>query len=201
MLSKLTFAASLMLSAAAMAQTPVPGGAPTARAVAPPASTMAPAGAGPAKSAPADSTPSTADLSVADKKFVEKAASGGMAEVQAAQLAQQKADDQKVKDFAQQMISDHTSANQQLTALAQKKGVTIPTDLDSKDQKELDKLSKLDGKKFDKAYLKSEVKDHQAMLSLLQKEYKSGKDADLKSFAEQTIPTVQKHLEMAQADK
>jgi putative membrane protein len=201
MMSKLAFAAVLMLSGAALAQTPSPGGAPGAQAVPPPASAMAPGGAGPSKSAPADTTPMTAELSAADKKFVEKAASGGMAEVQAAQLAQQKADDQKVKDFAQQMITDHTTANQQLTALAQKKGVTVPADLDSKDQKELDKLGKLDGKKFDKAYMKTQVKAHQAMLTLLQKEAKGGKDADLKSFADQTIPTVQKHLDMAQSAK
>jgi putative membrane protein len=201
MMSKLTFVAALMLSGAAMAQTPSPGGTATARSVAPPASTMAPGGAGPAKSAPAETTPMTADLSAADKKFVEKAASGGMAEVQAAQLAQTKADDQKVKDFAQQMITDHTAANQQLSTLAEKKGVTVPTDLSAKDQKTLDKLGKLDGKKFDKAYMKAQVRDHQAMLSLLQKEAKSGRDADMKSFAEQTIPMVQKHLDMAQADK
>jgi putative membrane protein len=199
MINKLTLAAVLMLSGAALAQTPSPGGVPTAQAVPPPASTMAPAGAGPAKSAPAETTPMTADLSAADKKFMEKAARGGMAEVQAAQLAQQKADDQKVKDFAQQMITDHTAANQKLTALAKKKGVTMPTDQDSNDQKELDKLGRLDGKKFDKAYMKAQVKHHQAMLTLLQKEAKRGKDADLKSFADQTIPTVQKHLDMAQS--
>jgi putative membrane protein len=203
MMKKLSFAAVLLLSGAALAQTPSPGGT-SAQAVPPPASTMAPAGAGPSKSAPADTSSTaatTSEVSASDKKFVEKAASGGMAEVQAAQLAQQKADDQKVKDFAQQMITDHTAANQQLTTLAQKKGITIPSDLSASDQTQLDKLGKLDGKKFDKAYMKDQVKDHQAMLTLLQKEAKSGKDADLKSFAEQTVPTVQKHLEMAQSDK
>jgi putative membrane protein len=203
MMNKLSFIAVLMLSGAALAQTPSPGATP-AQAMPPPASTMAPGGAGPAKSAPADTSATaatTTTVSASDKKFVEKAAAGGMAEVQEAQLAQQKADDQKVKDFAQQMITDHTAANQQLTTLAQKKDITVPADLDSKDQKELDKLGKLDGKKFDKAYMKDQVKDHQAMLTLLQKEAKRGKDADLKSFAEQTVPTVQKHLEMAQSDK
>jgi putative membrane protein len=95
------------------------------------------------------------------------------------------------------MITDHTEINQKLTALAQQKGVTVPTEVDSKDQKQLDKLGKLDGKKFDKAYMKDQVKDHETVLSLLQKEAKSGKDADLKSLAETTIPTIQKHLDMA----
>ena len=142
----------------------------------------------------------TASLSKADKKFVATAASGGMAEIQAAQLAQQKSQDQKVKDFAQQMITDHTAADQQLATLAQQKGVTVPTAPDAKDQKELDKLGKLDGAKFDKMYLKGQVRDHESMLKLMQKEASSGKDADLKSFAAQTAPVVQKHLDMAKTD-
>jgi putative membrane protein len=200
MMTKLTFAAALLLSGAAFAQTPAPGTATMPAPSAPP-SAMAPATntpgmAGAGREAPAATT-APADLSAADKKFVEKAASAGLAEVQAAQLAQQKSSDPKVKDFAQTMITDHTEINQKLTALAQQKGVTVPTEVDSKDQKQLDKLGKLDGKKFDKAYMKDQVKDHETVLSLLQKEAKSGKDADLKSLAETTIPTIQKHLDMA----
>jgi putative membrane protein len=198
MMTKLTFAAALLMSGAAFAQTPAPGGMAPAPGSTAPAQTMAPADAGPGKMAPMASA-TKADLSSADKKFVEKAASGGLAEVQAAQLAQQKGADQKVKDFAQQMITDHTAANQKLASIAQQKGLTVPTEVDAKDQKELDKLSKLDGKKFDHAYLKAETKDHEGMLSLLQKEAKNGKDSDLKSFAEDTIPTVQKHLDMAKS--
>jgi putative membrane protein len=154
----------------------------------------------PEASSGAMSATSTAKVSKADKKFVATAASGGLAEVAAAQLAQQKSQDPKVKEFAQQMITDHTAANQQLTTLAQQKGIDVPSSPDAKDQKQLDKLSKLDEPKFDKMYLKAQVKDHQSMLSLMQKEAKSGKDADLKSFASQTAPTVQKHLDMAKTD-
>jgi putative membrane protein len=202
MINKLKFAALLMLSGAALAQAQSAGRAP-APAMPVPASTMAPGGAGPARSEPADTSATAATsttISASDKQFIKKAASGGMAEVQAAQLAQHKADDRQVEDFAKQMITDHTAANQELTTLAEKKGVTVPAGLDSKDQNELDKLDKLGGKKFDKAYMKTQVKDHQAMLSLLQKEAKSGKDSDLKSFAEQTVPIVQHHFEMAQSD-
>jgi putative membrane protein len=202
---KLTFATVLLFSGVAAAQTPVgpapvPAGGNPGTVTAPPANSPArqsPAVPSPGAPPPASVTP--ANLSSVDKKFVEKAAQGGMAEVQAAQLAQQKAADQKVKDFAQQMIADHTAANQKLSALAQQKGLTVPGELASKDQKDLDKLGKLDGKKFDRAYLKGQVRDHQDMLSLLQKEAKSGKDPDLKSFAQETIPTVQKHLDMAQS--
>jgi putative membrane protein len=196
MRNKIALAAALLLSTAAYAQTPShTTTAPGAPAAASPANVpeMAPGKTGAA-------APSAANLSAADKRFVDKAAEGGLAEVQAAQLAQQKAQDQKVKDFAQQMITDHTAANQQLTTLAQQKGLTVPTALDDKDQKELDKLQKLDGAKFDRAYMKAQLKDHQDMLKLLEKEAKNSKDTDFKSFAEQTIPTIQKHLDMAKAD-
>ena len=191
MTSKLTLVAALLLGTAFSAQ---------AQTAAPPASSpsapaMAPAGGSMASGA------STASLSPADKKFVMKAASSGMAEVQAAQLAQQKSQDQSVKDFAAKMITDHTANNTQLSTLAGQKGLTVPTALDDKDQAEINKLTSLDGKKFDKMYMKGQVKDHQAMLTLLQKEAKSGKDADLKSFAEQTIPVVQSHLDMAKSGK
>jgi putative membrane protein len=203
MTNKIAWVAALLLSTTicANAQTPAPSTAapPT------PASPMAaspstvPEKAAPPASAPMAAT-STAKLSKADQRFVMKAASGGMAEVQAAQLAQQKSQDDKVKAFAQKMITDHTANNQQLTSLAQQKGVDVPTTLETKDQAQLDKLSKLDGGKFDKAYWKDQVRDHQAMLKLMQGEAKSGKDADLKAFAGQTAPVVQSHLDMAKSD-
>jgi putative membrane protein len=201
MKSKIAWTAAILVSTAAYGQTPAPTTVPPG---APPAATtgtvpeVAPNHADPSKSAAASAP--AAELSAGDKRFVEKAASGGLAEVQAAQLAQQKAQDQKVKDFAQQMITDHTAANQQLTTLAQQKGLTVATALDDKDQSGIDRLQNLDGKKFDRAYMKAQLHDHQEMLKLLQKEAKNSKDTDLKSFAEQTIPTIQKHLDMIKAD-
>jgi putative membrane protein len=144
---------------------------------------------------------SGSQVSAADKKFVVTLASAGLSEVQAAQLAQQKSQDQKVKDFAQDMITDHTANNKQLADLATQKGLTVPTAPDAKDQKELDKLQALDGKKFDRAYLKAQVHGHEKVLKLLQAEASDGADPDIKAFAQQTIPTVQKHLDLAKTDK
>ncbi len=144
---------------------------------------------------------SAADLSAGDKKFVEKAAVGGMAEVQLAQLAQQKSQDPAVKDFAQHMIDDHTPNNAQLMKLASQKGLTPPTELDAMHEKEMSKLQALDGKKFDRAYMKGQLRDHEAMLKAFQAESSSGKDTDLKAFADATVPTIQKHISMAQTPK
>jgi putative membrane protein len=98
--------------------------------------------------------------------------------------------------MAAQMLTDHQDAGQKLTALTQQKGIEVPTDLAAADQKEVDKFNKLDGKKFDKAFIKDETKDHKQLLAVLKKESTSGKDPDLKSFAETITPTVQKHIDM-----
>ncbi len=143
---------------------------------------------------------SGSQLAAADRRFVEKAAESGMAEVQAAQLAQQKSTDPKIKDFAQRMITDHTQANQKLMALAQTKAVTPPTEISSKHQTEMTKLQGLDGQKFDRAYLKGQIRDHEEAVKLFQKEASDGKDPQLQQFAQQTLPTLQQHLDMAKAD-
>ena len=53
-----------------------------------------------------------------------KASQGGMTEVEAGKLAQEKGASQDVKDFGAMMVKDHTQNNEDLMALAQTKGVT-----------------------------------------------------------------------------
>ena len=145
----------------------------------------------------ASSASGSSQLSAADQTFVKKAAQGGMAEVELGKLATQKASSEDVKKFGQRMVDDHTKANDQLKQIAGNKGVTLPTDLYSKDQALKDRLSKLDGEKFDQAYMKNMVRDHTKDVSEFRKESTSGKDSDLKSFASQTLPTLEDHLKEA----
>ncbi len=194
MRSNLAFSAALLFpllaSTAAFAQT----GAPPVTAASPaaPAATMAPATPIPS---------STAKLSRADMEFVTKAAQGGAAEVQMAQLAQQKSQNGSVKQFAQTMIDDHTPANQKLAQLATSKGLTPPTDPSPAQQKMMAKLQGMDGAGFDHAYMAGQLKAHETMLKLYEHEATNGKDTDLKAFAENLQPTLQKHLTMAQNTK
>ena len=189
------FILPLMTASAALAQT---AAAPAAATPPAPAMTASPAMTAP----PAATAPATpANLSKVDKEFITKAAQGGTAEVQMAQLAQQKSQSASVKQFAQGMIDDHTPNNQKLTDLATSKGVTAPTEPSAAQQKMLARLQTLDGAKFDHAYMSGQVKSHQTMLKLFEHEATNGKDTDLKSFAESTQPTIQKHLTMAQNTK
>ncbi len=135
--------------------------------------------------------------SMQDQKFAKNAAAGGMAEVQLGQLALTKAENQKVKDFGQKMVDDHTKANDDLKAVAAQKNMTLPTTVMPKDQALMDKLSKMSGASFDKAYMSAMMKDHQKDISDFQQEANSGQDSDLKAFAAKTLPTLKSHMDMA----
>ncbi len=130
-----------------------------------------------------------------DTAFAIKAAQGGLAEVKLGQLASEKAGSADVKAFGQQMVDDHSKANDQLKSVAQNENMTLPTDVNAKQQMMYDKLSKLSGAEFDKAYVKDMVKDHEEDVKEFQKESTSGKDPQIKSFASQTLPVLQGHLD------
>ena len=120
-----------------------------------------------------------------------------MGEVQLGQLAAQKAQSDEVKQFGQRMVSDHSKANDKLKQVATQKNINLPTEMDSSSKREYDKLQKLSGAQFDREYVKTMVSDHQKDIKEFQKEAKSGKDADVKAFADGTLPTLEDHLNMA----
>lgn len=147
-----------------------------------------PAGAGQNQTMPAK---------VDDKKFAKNAAVGGMTEVELGKLAVQKGSSDAVKQFGQKMIDDHTKANDQLKQIAGKEGIDIPQSLSSKQQSHVDKLAKLSGPAFDKAYMKDAVKDHEKDVNDFKSEAQYGSDPNIKLFASNTLPTLEQHLAAA----
>jgi putative membrane protein len=142
--------------------------------------------------------PTRADLNNADRSFIEQAASGGMAEIQAAQLAQQRSNSPQVKQFANRVIADHTQANSELQQIAQDQNVTLPEQPSAKDASAYRRLIGLTGTAFDQAYAQAEVSDHQQDIALFRKEAQSGQDPTVKSFAQKTLPLLVQHLQLAQ---
>lgn len=136
-----------------------------------------------------------------DADFATKAASGGMMEVELGKLAVANAGSADVKAFGQNMIDDHTKANDELKAAAQAKNITLPDVPDADAQKKISDLSAKKGADFDKAYMDLMVSDHKEDIDEFQKEANDGKDADLKSWAAGKVPVLQHHLEMAQGIK
>jgi len=140
-----------------------------------------------------------ANMAAADHNFLMEAAMGGLMEVELGRVAAQQGTSEAVKTFGQRMVDDHSKANQELMNLAQGKGITLPTTLDEKHQKELTKMSALNGAEFDREYTKMMVSDHRKDVSEFEKESSRGMDADLKEFATKTLPTLQEHLKLAEA--
>ena len=146
---------------------------------------------------PANHTP----LGKADSNFVMQAAIGGLMEVKAGQVAQQNAQNQRVKDFGNMMVTDHSKANDELKSFASGRGITLPDSLPKAKQKEIDEMAKMKGSAFDKHYVSMMVEDHQKDVAEFKKQSTGAKDDQLKSWVSNTLPTLQKHLDSIQAIK
>jgi len=147
------------------------------------------------------SSPSStrSSLSAADLQFIIQAAQSDQTEIRTSQLALQKSRNSQVRQFAQEMIQQHTQSSNKLKPLAAQKGVTLPTSLGAENQALLTQLSKLSGTQFDRAYMIGQVKAHSKTQGIYQKELQQGRDSEVKTFANQVLPLVAEHLRMAQS--
>ncbi len=152
--------------------------------------------AGTAQASPG--VPAPHDTNNTDRLFARLAATGGRAEVELGQRAQQKAADTSVKEFARMMIDDHSKANEKLAELATAAKIPLPAALDPDHQAVRERLESLNGADFDTAYILAQIEDHQKTVQLLEWEIGSGQDAPLQKFAAETLPTVLGHLRQAQ---
>lgn len=137
-------------------------------------------------------------LARGDRRFVLDAAGSGMFEVQAAQLATTKASDPAVKSFAGTLIDHHTKANDELTQLANAKGVELPAAPPRAMRRQIEQIGKKDGQEFDRAFVREVgIKAHEKDIKLFEKASKDVKDPELKAFVVKTLPLLKEHLAMA----
>jgi putative membrane protein len=127
--------------------------------------------------------------------FVNKAAVGGMFEVESSKLADAAAQDGDVKDFAHMMVTDHTAANTKLQKIAGEQKLSVPSALDAEHQAVLDKLNSAKGESFDQAYIEAQRDAHAEAVSLFEGYAKDGDNTSLKAFASETLPTLKMHQE------
>lgn len=141
-------------------------------------------------------TGTQAGMNQQDHKFIMDAAMGGMMEVELGRVAAQKGTSEAVKQFGQRMVDDHSKANEELMSLASSKGMTLPTALDDKHQKDVAKLSAMSGAEFDRAYAKMMLKDHEKDVKEFERQSTKAGDPELRAFVTKTLPTLQEHLQM-----
>jgi putative membrane protein len=136
---------------------------------------------------------------ISDTQFAREAAIGGMMEVELGKIALQKASNEKVREFAQRMVDDHSKASDELSGIAAKENIALPNELDAKHKATVDRFSKMSaGPDFDRAYIADMVRDHRADIAAFEKEQDTGRNHDLTSWAGSTLPTLRDHLRMAE---
>lgn len=133
-----------------------------------------------------------------DQSFVTQVGQGGAAEVELGKTAQMQGTSDAVKQFGKQMVADHTSAGEALGRAATADGLTVPAEPSASQKATGEQMKALKGTAFDNAYATAMVKDHKETIALFEKEAKSGQSANVKAFAEKTLPTLKAHLKMAE---
>jgi putative membrane protein len=131
-----------------------------------------------------------------DQRFMTEAIQGDLSEVKMGRLAQEKGQGDNVKQFGKMLEQDHSEHLQQAQQIADKNGLKAPTEPNRKQQRAYEKLSGLSGSKFDTAFARDMVRDHEQDISKYRKEANS--KSDLTEFAKQTVPVLQKHLHAAE---
>jgi putative membrane protein len=130
--------------------------------------------------------------------FIQKAIEGNLAEIKVGQLAEQKGATQGVRQFGTTLEQDHSTANQQAMSAASSMGVTPPSMPSPEAQAEYQHLAALSGAKFDKAFIKAMLKDHKKDIAEFKKEAKASNNPAA-SYAQASLPTLQKHLRIAES--
>lgn len=138
-----------------------------------------------------------AKVDKASQTFIVHAIEGNYAEIEMGKLAQQNGQNDGVKSFGQMLQTDHGSANQKAIAVAKEIGVTSPSGPNDKQKKEYDRLAKMKGPTFDKAFAQHMVADHKKDVSEYEKEAK--KKDPVGQYANETLPVLRKHLETAES--
>jgi putative membrane protein len=134
-------------------------------------------------------------------EFVRKVAASNQFEIQSSQLAAQKATNPQVKELAQMLVQDHTAAGDKLKSVVQgddKLKMPKETKLDAKHESTMKKLQSASGAEFERLYLDTMLKGHQESVARYKGYASSGDNAQLKQFAEETLPVIEKHLEQIQ---
>jgi putative membrane protein len=134
-------------------------------------------------------------VGVADQVFAMMSAEGGLVEVQLGKLAADLAADPEVRQWAQRLVQDHTTANQELLTIAKQKDISIPREVDDTHEDVVKLFSRLEGAQFDREFLRYQVMHHEKDVAAFGLQAKEGQDPELKAFAAKQLPILQAHLQ------
>jgi putative membrane protein len=134
-----------------------------------------------------------------DRQFARDAAIAGLSNVELGKLAAEKASSEDVRQFGKHLLDDQTKTNDRLKQVVNQQNISIPDALDSKHQSLIDKVAKLSGPEFDKAFLKQQLKEQEAQVRDFSDEAQRGTDPKVKTFAAGALPNLQQQLDAAKS--
>jgi len=133
-----------------------------------------------------------------DNDFLVKAATANNAEIEVGKLAERRASSNEVKDYANMLVKDHKTANDKLGGLIKTRKVGVVAGFEKETRDEINRLSNLNGKDFDRAFLDHMIQDHKKAISIFENQAKNGKEEDIRAYAKEMLPDLQKHLKKAE---
>jgi len=146
-------------------------------------------------------TPQTQpSVSAQDQKFIDQAVTSDIFEIKSSQLALEKSRNPRTRMYAQQMIDDHGASEQKLQQLASANGIQVPSDFGPEGQRAYAAIENT-RRIFDSEYFRQQALSHQTAVTVYQDEISNGYNNDVKQFAQQTLPTIQEHLQEAESGR
>lgn len=130
--------------------------------------------------------------------FLQQAAEVNMAEMELAEVAEERAASDEVKEYAEHLAEDHENANEKLESIAEQKNVELPDEPGATPKQQKERLSKLEGPAFDRAFLDTMLREHQKAIKNFEQQAKTAQDPQVKQYAAETLPTLREHLKQAQ---
>lgn len=140
---------------------------------------------------PADPTPEERG------PYVMMAASSDMYEIQSGQLAQQRSQDGRIRQFGAMLVQHHTQTTQQLMAAAQASGTPMPTGMMPLHAEMLRRLQAASASEFDRMFQMQQVTAHEMALALHRNYSQNGDTPALRQTAMAATPIIQQHLTLA----
>jgi putative membrane protein len=138
-----------------------------------------------------------ARVNAIDRHFVMKASEANLAEIKLGQLAVDRAHTPEVKAYGERMVRDHTKAQNELKQLADSLGLPLSEAIPPEAKAAMERLARLSGMEFDKAYMKKMVEDHEKAVALFRMEKEEGHHPALKGYAAKNLPVLKEHLQLA----
>jgi putative membrane protein len=133
----------------------------------------------------------------ADSRLIHEATADNLLEVRLGELAERKATNPMVKQFAQRMVADHQKMEKQWTDMASKHGMPFQPGLGKLHEQKLDRLQRADQQAFDREYVTTVIRQHMDDVDYFKNEGESARSAPVRKLVAYMLPILQDHLTAA----